>query len=62
MMLTGMVVVMGPKRRGRQRHDAWGRRHRKWVRARCRIPRPTCCQPHRGPPALRVLELPKIIL
>ena len=28
-MVTGMVVVMGPKRRERQRHEAWGRRHRK---------------------------------
>ena len=28
-MLTGMAVVMGPKRRERQRHEAWGRRHRK---------------------------------
>ena len=32
------------------------------MRAECRVPRPTDCRPHWGPPALRVLELPEIIL
>ena len=28
-MVTGMVVVMGPNGHERQRHEAWGRRPRK---------------------------------
>ena len=59
-MVMELVVVVSPKRREWQGHEAWGRRHRK--RTRRRIPRPTRHRPHRGPPALRVLELSEIIL
>ena len=57
-----VVGVVGPKRRERRRHEDWGRRHRKQVCARCRTPWPTRHCPHRGPPSLRVLEVPEIIL
>ena len=59
-MVMELVVVVGPKRREWQGHEAWGRWHRKRIRRR--IPRPTPHRPHRGPPALRVLELSEIIL
>ena len=59
-MVMGLVVVVGPKRREWQGHEAWGRWHRK--RTRRLIPRPPRHRPHRGPPALRVLELSEIIL
>ena len=59
-MVMELVVVVSPKRREWQGHEAWGRRHRKCTPRR--IPRPTRHRPHRGPPALRVLELPEIIL
>ena len=61
-MVMELVVVMGPKRQERHRHEAWGRRHRKEVRPWYRIPRPARRWPHGGPPALRVLQLPEIIL
>ena len=60
MMVMELVLVVGPKRREWQGHEAWGWRHRKC--ARRRIPRPTRHRPHRGPPTLRVLELSEIIL
>ena len=59
-MVMKLVVVVGPKRREWQTHEARGRRHRKRTR-RC-IRRPTRHRPHRGPPALCVLELSEIIL
>ena len=59
-MVMELVVAVGPKRREWQGHEAWGRRHRKLTR-RC-IPRPTRHRPHRGPPAVCVLELSEIIL
>ena len=59
-MVMELVVVVGPKRREWQGHEAWGRWH--WKRTRRCIPRPTHHWPHRGPPALRVLELSEIIL
>ena len=59
-MVMELVVVVGPKSREWQGHEAWGWRHRK--RARRCIPRPTRHRPHRGPPALRVLELSGITL
>ena len=55
-----LVVVVGPKRQEWQGHEAWGRWH--CERSRRCIPRPTRHWPHRGPPALRVLERSKIIL
>ena len=58
-MVMELVVVVSPKRWEWQGHEAWGRRHRK--RTWRRIPRPTGHRPHRGPPALRVLELSEII-
>ena len=61
-MLMELMVVVGPKRREWQGHEAWGWRHRNLACARRRIPRPTRHRPHRGPPALRVLELSEIIL
>ena len=39
-MVMELVVVMGPQRRERHRHQASGRRQRKCVRARYRIPWP----------------------
>ena len=53
-----LVVVVSPKRRKGHGPEARGRRHRK--RTRRRIPRPPR-RSHWGPPALRVLELPKIL-
>ena len=55
-----LVAVVGAKRGEWQGHETWGWRHRKCAR-RC-IPRPTRHQPHRGLPALCVLELSEIIL
>ena len=53
-----LVVVVSPKGRDGHGPEAWGRRHRKRTRRRIpRLPR----RPHRGPPALRVLELPDIL-
>ena len=52
-----LVVVVSHKGRDGHGPKAWGRRHRKRTRRRIpRLPR----RPHRGPPALRVLELPEI--
>ena len=59
-MVMELVVVVGPKKREWQGHEAWGWRHQK--SAQRRIPWPTCHRPHRGPPSLRVLELSEIIL
>ena len=56
----GLVVVVSPERREGQGPDALGRRHRKLTWRR--IPRPLRHRSHWGPPALRVLELPEIIL
>ena len=55
-----LVVVVSPKRREGQGPVARGRRHRK--RTRRRIPWPPRHRSHWGPPALRVLELPEIML
>ena len=55
-----LVVVVSSKRREGQGPGARGRRHQK--RTRRRIPRPPCHRSHWGTPALRVLELPGIIL
>ena len=55
-----LVVVVGPKKRGLQGYDAWGRWHCEHT-PRC-MPRPTRHRSHLGPPALRVLELLEIIL
>ena len=59
-MVLELVVVVGPEMREWQGHEAWGRRH--WKRTRRCIPWPTRHRPHRGPPALRVLQLSEIIL
>ena len=59
-MVMELVVVVSPKRGERQGPEARGRWHGK--RTRRRIPRPPRHRPHRGPPALRVLELSEIIL
>ena len=55
-----LVVMVSPKSREGQGPEAWGRQHRKCTRRR--IPRPPRHGSHWGPAALRVLELPKIIL
>ena len=55
-----LMVVVSPKRREGQGPGARGRKHRK--RTRRRIPRRPRHRSHCGPPALRVLELPDIIL
>ena len=53
-----LVVVVSPKGRDGHGPEARGRRHRKRTRRRIpRLPR----QPHRGPSALRVFELPEIL-
>ena len=53
-----LVLVVSPKRREGQGPGARGRQHRKGTRRRIhRPPR----RYHWGPPALRVLELPKIL-
>ena len=59
-MVMELVVVVGPKRREWQGHEAWGRWH--WKRTRRCILRPTRHWSHRGPSALCVLELSEIIL
>ena len=59
-MVMELVEVVGPEMREWQGHEAWGRRHAKRT-GRC-IPWPTRHRHHRGPPAMRVLELSEIIL
>ena len=59
-MVMELVVVVGPKRREWQGHEAWGRWH--WKRTGRCIPRPTRHWPHRGPPALCIFELSEIIV
>ena len=58
-MVMELVVVVSPKRRERQGPEASGRQH--WKRTRRRILWQPRRRPHRGPPALRVLELSEII-
>ena len=55
-----LVVVVGPKRREWQGHEARGWWH--WERTRRCIPRPTRHWPHQGAPLLCVLVLSEIIL
>ena len=57
-----MVVAMVPKRRERHWHEDWGWRHREQVRARRRLPLPARRRPCRLLPALRILQLSKVII
>ena len=57
-----MVLVMGPKRRERHWQEAWGWRHREHVRTRRHLPLPARRRPCRLSPALRILQLSKVLL
>ena len=61
-MVMELMVVVRPKIREWQGHEAWGCRHLRLACARRRIPWPTRHRPHRGRSALRILELFEIIL